>query len=277
MSIGLHNVTDVPEADSTNNIIEADVVGNKTDAAVTSVTTTKSLMGYIKGLIGFHTVPTADAETNTQMRDVVGTKTDAAVSTVGTTKTLMAYIKGLIGFHTVPTADAETNTQMRDVVGNKTDAGVYTATTTKTIMAYVKAILATNVTSTGTIVQDSAMGTGTPDVVACPASQTPNTFGAWTTLDASVATDVWLMGFSVNATPTITDNWVVEIGTGESPTAIIRVSGHASSALISHFITLPIPIKIASGTKISAHASDTSSSVGSAIDYYIGLSSYKSL
>ena len=42
----------VPTADTTNNAQMRDVVGNKTDAAVTTVGTTKSLMGYIKGLLG---------------------------------------------------------------------------------------------------------------------------------------------------------------------------------------------------------------------------------
>lgn len=45
---GLH---DVPTADVTDNAQMRDVAGNKTDAAVTSVGTTKSVMAYIKGAI----------------------------------------------------------------------------------------------------------------------------------------------------------------------------------------------------------------------------------
>lgn len=41
----------VPAADATTNANERDVIGNKTDAAVTAVGTTKSLMAYLKGLI----------------------------------------------------------------------------------------------------------------------------------------------------------------------------------------------------------------------------------
>ena len=41
----------VPSADSTANTYERDVVGNKTDAAVTTVGTTKSLTGYSKGVL----------------------------------------------------------------------------------------------------------------------------------------------------------------------------------------------------------------------------------
>lgn len=41
----------VPSADSTDNVYERDVIGNKNDAAVTTVGTTKSAMAYLKGLI----------------------------------------------------------------------------------------------------------------------------------------------------------------------------------------------------------------------------------
>lgn len=41
----------VPEADATGNVFQEEVVGNKTDAAVTSPTTTKSLMAYSKGTL----------------------------------------------------------------------------------------------------------------------------------------------------------------------------------------------------------------------------------
>jgi hypothetical protein len=41
----------VPTADVADNTDLVDVVGNKTDAAVTTATTTKSLMAYIKGLL----------------------------------------------------------------------------------------------------------------------------------------------------------------------------------------------------------------------------------
>lgn len=44
---------DVPTADVTTNAQMRDVVGNKTDAAVTTVGTTKTLMAYIKGLFSW--------------------------------------------------------------------------------------------------------------------------------------------------------------------------------------------------------------------------------
>lgn len=99
----------VPTADSTANVLERDVVGNKTDAAaVGAVGTTKSLMAYAKQAVteGIATtsslstitanqaVPTADVTTNTLARDVSGNKTDASVYVPGTTKSLAAYAKG---------------------------------------------------------------------------------------------------------------------------------------------------------------------------------------
>lgn len=42
----------VPSADATANALERDVIGNKTDAAVTEVGTTKSIEAYLKGLVG---------------------------------------------------------------------------------------------------------------------------------------------------------------------------------------------------------------------------------
>lgn len=90
------NKLKVPSADGTANSYSRDVVGHKEDAAVETVGTTKSLMAYLKGLIGLHNVPTADATTNTSISDVVGNKTDAGVQAVTTTKTLMAYLKACL-------------------------------------------------------------------------------------------------------------------------------------------------------------------------------------
>ena len=42
---------DVPSADSTDNVLERDVIGNKTDTAQTTVGTTHSIMRYMKGAV----------------------------------------------------------------------------------------------------------------------------------------------------------------------------------------------------------------------------------
>lgn len=69
----------VPTADATTNAYARDVVGNKTDAAVTTVGTTKTIMAYVKGVVG-----------------VVGALADSAANAVGTSSTLMSYIKALV-------------------------------------------------------------------------------------------------------------------------------------------------------------------------------------
>ena len=84
----------VPSADVTTNTNERDVIGNKTDAAVTAVGTTKSIAAYAKGLVTMNTVQSADSTNNAFAGDVVGNKTDAAVYTPSTTKSIAAYAKG---------------------------------------------------------------------------------------------------------------------------------------------------------------------------------------
>jgi hypothetical protein len=84
----------VPSADAVTNTNMRDVVGNKTDAAVTTVGTTNSLMALLKGAINWLTVASADAVTNASAKDVIGNKTDAAVYVPGTTKSNAAYLKG---------------------------------------------------------------------------------------------------------------------------------------------------------------------------------------
>ena len=85
---------DAPAADATANTLERDVIGNKTDAAVTAVGTTKSILAYVKGLVTMSTVQAADAASNAFAGDVVGNKTDASIYVPGTTKSLAAYAKG---------------------------------------------------------------------------------------------------------------------------------------------------------------------------------------
>ena len=95
----------VATADSELNDYLRDVVGSKSDAAAAdAVTTTESLMAYVKQIVTAAvapslpvTVPTADAVTNAYSRDVVGNKTDAAAAgAVSEVETLMAYLKQVI-------------------------------------------------------------------------------------------------------------------------------------------------------------------------------------
>jgi len=84
----------VPSADVTTNTNERDVIGNKTDAAITAVGTTKTVTAYAKGLVTMNTVQSADSTNNAFAGDVIGNKTDAAVYTPGTTKSILAHAKG---------------------------------------------------------------------------------------------------------------------------------------------------------------------------------------
>ena len=85
---------DAPTADATTDTTIRDAIGRKTDAAVTVVAATKSLMAYLKGAINWLTVGVADATSNASAADVIGNKTDASVYVPGTTKALAAYAKG---------------------------------------------------------------------------------------------------------------------------------------------------------------------------------------
>jgi hypothetical protein len=123
----------VPTADATTNVYSRDVVGIKTDAAVQTVGTTKSIVAYVKGILTYLLVATADATTNTAAKDVIGNKEDAAVTTVATTKTIMAYVKGVVG-----------------VAGALADSAVNAVGTTATLMSYVKALVAGSATGAGT-------------------------------------------------------------------------------------------------------------------------------
>lgn len=73
-------VPPVPAADSTANVSITDVVGNKADAAQTATTSTRSLMAYIKGLLGPTTVVTGTDNTTTS-----GTWRQLIASTAATT------------------------------------------------------------------------------------------------------------------------------------------------------------------------------------------------
>ena len=202
-----------------------------------------------------------------------------------TGRNVISKIDVVDAYHDVATANATTNTVMSDVVGNKEDTAVTTVGTQKTLMAYLKGILSlipgeVGTTVTGTIIQDSAAGTGTADVVSVTTNATGSTFGNWATLDASASADVWISHVTVSIGYTggasVAASTVVEIGTGGSPSTIIRFSHNsrqqsAAGIQMPVVYALPIPIKVASGTAISARAAD---SIASANVYQVGISYY---
>lgn len=106
----------VATVDGTANTLERDVIGNKTDAAVTAVGTTKSIEAYVKGLVTMNTVIAADSANNAFAGSVIGNKTDASVQAISATASIAGYVKGLTdaisgtaGLATFPAAAAAAN------------------------------------------------------------------------------------------------------------------------------------------------------------------------
>lgn len=144
---------DVPAADNTLNAQINEVIGNKSDAAAAgAVTTTDTLVGYIKQLVAaiivldaFHDVPAADATANAQINEVVGNKSDASQETIGTTSSIVRYVKGILAKWLVPTTDSTGNVDIGDVIGSKADTSQQTLQSTSSLMRYVKGLLVKHV------------------------------------------------------------------------------------------------------------------------------------
>jgi len=135
-------------------------------------------------------------------------------------------------------------------------------------------------TSTGAIVEDT--NTGTPKTVAVSSHLNDNTFGEWAEIDASVSDDSWICSVTVfEVGISATSRKCLEIGTGAalSEVPIIRHSFNIDSATdagykISTVFILPIPIKVALGTRISARISDTQ---GGVVAYQVSAQYYQGL
>lgn len=84
----------IATVDGTANAFERDAIGNKTDAAVTTTGTTKSIMAYAKGALNNALVPSTDSTANIIERDVVGSKADTTAVAINSTTSIAAYAKG---------------------------------------------------------------------------------------------------------------------------------------------------------------------------------------
>lgn len=135
-------------------------------------------------------------------------------------------------------------------------------------------------TAAGVIVEDGT--SGTPNVTATPALETANTFSAWAQIDASVSANSWICSVGIGLPPVADRKWVVELGTGAagSEATKMRWSGYHNEVTQVGYpnilnITLSIPIKVASGTKLSVRAA---TDVGNAADVFqISVQYYQSL
>lgn len=144
----------VATQDGTANTLERDVVGNKLDAAVTTVGTTNSIMAYLKGVLSWLLVPTTDAATNTSVRDVIGSKADTAITTgiVGSVTSLAAYIKGLMSF-----AEKQATSATAVMVNGNT---IFTATGDVQILGLVSECVTGNDATASTVQYQSAPTVG---------------------------------------------------------------------------------------------------------------------
>ena len=98
---------DVPSADSADNVVMSDVIGNKTDT-----TSGDSLYALLLQIIALSGTPAADLAA-----DIAAIK--AVVDDIETAT--ITEVASLITFHDVPTQNSSDNANLRDVVGNKTD------------------------------------------------------------------------------------------------------------------------------------------------------------
>lgn len=99
----------VPSADATANSYERDVIGNKTDAAVNAVGTTKSIVAYLKGLLGYAVpaVATGTADIDDSVQDESAayvpllTITPAAGAPLRNVRVVLDLAKATTGFAAV--------------------------------------------------------------------------------------------------------------------------------------------------------------------------------
>jgi len=95
--IEANQINTLAAQNSTANVFPADVIGNKTDDASNDPTaTTKSILAFVKGILGRFSVPATDSTSNTVMSDVIGSKADTALTTEGSQASMMRYVKGIL-------------------------------------------------------------------------------------------------------------------------------------------------------------------------------------
>jgi hypothetical protein len=98
---------DVPSADSADNVVMSDVIGNKTDTS-----SGDSLYALLLQIIALSGTPAADLAA-----DIAAIK--AVVDDIETAT--ITEVASLITFHDVPSQNSSDNANLRDAVGNKTD------------------------------------------------------------------------------------------------------------------------------------------------------------
>ncbi|MBI2020073.1 hypothetical protein HYS94_01500 [Candidatus Daviesbacteria bacterium] len=181
----------VPSADSATNTRARDVIGNKTDAAVSVASTTASAIAYLKRLItnsiiatGTFTTSSATVPADTgrteandywrgswllpltgavalQPRLIVGFANAGGVFTLDAENPLTAA-PGLVTYAILPpvfplqpAADATTNTTTPHTVGNKADTASYSRNSANSLMRYLKGLHTIEIVANGTFTTSS--------------------------------------------------------------------------------------------------------------------------
>ena len=136
-------------------------------------------------------------------------------------------------------------------------------------------------TATGVIVQDGA--TGAPNIITFANTNGVNTFTAFAAFDASASADSYVSHLSVYGSYASSFNYCVEIATGGAGSEVVkarfsgfssvRYNGVAAVYVVKDKFVLPVPIKVASGVRISAHVSTTvdNISISAALSMYQSL------
>ena len=132
---------------------------------------------------------------------------------------------------------------------------------------------------TGRIVESGA--TGAPCLQTLTTGESANTFGAWLQYIASTPADWWLTSCIIYPSSYYMLGIVFEIGVGAAASEVtyVRFSirfmiQNAQGDMGSNIYTVPIPIKIASGSRIAMRAAVD---VANARTFYTSLQFYQSL
>lgn len=225
----------VPTADATTDALIRDVVGRKTDAAVTAVGTTKTLMAYLKGLVGGYGAPTNTGGTAT-LAAMLG---DFANSSLVTRLNLLqgqtpaTFVPGL-GFKVSKTEDVNTAT------------GVDLFTVTGKVLLTVWTGEVTN--ALGAAVTDYKLRIKTDNVDLCAAT---NVASAAVGYMFSLCGDAGLTlltgsSYAVSAVKTADMNGlgpanrIIGLAGGSCTLQSLRTAGDASDAIVHSIFYLPL-------------------------------------
>ncbi len=253
----------VPTADSTANVLERDVIGNKTDALIDVVGTDKSLTAYAKGILanlsgaaGVATYPAAAAyASGVSIAEVLAYVQDGVRRGTGTTlganTSLFDVLGTATGTFSAPSAAAPAaNVSVLAILGElyaQADRSIGTgsislpATTTVTaftvtggpiVVLELYAITLTNFQAAATTIQFSTTTTS-------PASSTVVSIASASLSGVAAGTSLMCTGVFANA-PTVSTAGVVATGTTKFmvPAGVITyvVGGATNTGTIQFFI-----------------------------------------